>query len=170
MWFYDLCCITVTGTQLPLFFLENYPPSTNIFSWKAISAFYIYRMHWGNRRQRSNMKKKRIGVLVVRRKRKWGRLQGGCFTPLKPLELYVGEVKLGGLCCRQFFMVKCLYKNPQIQVIKERDHYWLATLLDPKYNGKKANLLPPTQVELIMHHFEKVQPSCYISWGCQNPF
>lgn len=41
-------------------------------------------MRWGNRRQRRNILKRRIGMMAMRRRKKWGRFQGGHFTPPKP--------------------------------------------------------------------------------------
>ena len=45
-----------------------------------------------------------------------------------------------------------LQKDPRIRAIKERDHYWLATLLDPRYKSKVADLILPVQREQKMKH------------------
>ena len=42
------------------------------------------------------------------------------------------------LCCMASLILQSLRKDPRIRAIKERDHYWLATLLDPHYKSKVA--------------------------------
>uniref|UniRef100_A0A8C5MP76 BED-type domain-containing protein n=1 Tax=Leptobrachium leishanense TaxID=445787 RepID=A0A8C5MP76_9ANUR len=49
------------------------------------------------------------------------------------------------LRCMGTLMMQSLLKDPRIRAIKERDHYWLATLLDPRYKGKVAELILPAQ-------------------------
>uniref|UniRef100_A0A8C5LXF4 BED-type domain-containing protein n=1 Tax=Leptobrachium leishanense TaxID=445787 RepID=A0A8C5LXF4_9ANUR len=51
------------------------------------------------------------------------------------------------LRCMGSLMMQSLLKDPRIHAIKERDHYWLATLLDPRYKGKVAELILPAQRE-----------------------
>uniref|UniRef100_A0A8C5QL81 BED-type domain-containing protein n=1 Tax=Leptobrachium leishanense TaxID=445787 RepID=A0A8C5QL81_9ANUR len=51
-------------------------------------------------------------------------------------------------------MMQSLLKDPRTRAIKERDHYWLATLLDPRYKGKVAELILPTQRE---HRMKKLK-------------
>ena len=48
------------------------------------------------------------------------------------------------LRCMASLILQSLRKDPCICGIKERDHYWLATLLDPHYKGKvEDHILPP---------------------------
>ena len=49
------------------------------------------------------------------------------------------------LRCMASLILQSLRKDPRIRAIKERDHYWLATLLDPRYKGKVADLILPVQ-------------------------
>uniref|UniRef100_A0A8C5W861 HAT C-terminal dimerisation domain-containing protein n=1 Tax=Leptobrachium leishanense TaxID=445787 RepID=A0A8C5W861_9ANUR len=58
------------------------------------------------------------------------------------------------LCCMGSLMMQSLLKDPRIRAIKERDHYWLATLLDPRYKGKVAELILPAQREHRMTKLE----------------
>uniref|UniRef100_A0A8C5QGG8 Uncharacterized protein n=1 Tax=Leptobrachium leishanense TaxID=445787 RepID=A0A8C5QGG8_9ANUR len=57
------------------------------------------------------------------------------------------------LRCMGSLMMQSLLKDPRICAIKERDHYWLATLLDPRYKGKVAELILPVQRE---HRMKKL--------------
>uniref|UniRef100_A0A8C5MBG2 Uncharacterized protein n=1 Tax=Leptobrachium leishanense TaxID=445787 RepID=A0A8C5MBG2_9ANUR len=58
------------------------------------------------------------------------------------------------LRCMGSLMMQSLLKDPRIRAIKERDHYWLATLLDPRYKGKVAELILPAQRE---HRMKKLE-------------
>lgn len=43
-------------------------------------------------------------------------------------------------------MLKCLSKDPRFWAIRERDSYWIATLLDPRYKGKMPKPFLPSQL------------------------
>uniref|UniRef100_A0A8C5LZC6 Uncharacterized protein n=1 Tax=Leptobrachium leishanense TaxID=445787 RepID=A0A8C5LZC6_9ANUR len=58
------------------------------------------------------------------------------------------------LRCMGSLIMQSLLKDPRIPAIKERDHYWLATLLDPRYKGKVAELILPAQREHRMKQLE----------------
>uniref|UniRef100_A0A8C5QEU3 HAT C-terminal dimerisation domain-containing protein n=1 Tax=Leptobrachium leishanense TaxID=445787 RepID=A0A8C5QEU3_9ANUR len=58
------------------------------------------------------------------------------------------------LRCMGSLMMQSLLKDPRIRAIKERDHYWLATLLDPRYKGKVAELILPALREHKMKKLE----------------
>uniref|UniRef100_A0A8C5QZ76 HAT C-terminal dimerisation domain-containing protein n=1 Tax=Leptobrachium leishanense TaxID=445787 RepID=A0A8C5QZ76_9ANUR len=58
------------------------------------------------------------------------------------------------LRCMGSLMMQSLLKDPRICAIKEMDHYWLATLLDPRYKGKVAELILPAQRE---HRMKKLE-------------
>uniref|UniRef100_A0A8C5LUH2 HAT C-terminal dimerisation domain-containing protein n=1 Tax=Leptobrachium leishanense TaxID=445787 RepID=A0A8C5LUH2_9ANUR len=58
------------------------------------------------------------------------------------------------LRCMGSLIMQSLLKDPSIRAIKERDHYWLATLLDPRYKGKVAELTLPAQRE---HRMKKLE-------------
>uniref|UniRef100_A0A8C5MB93 BED-type domain-containing protein n=1 Tax=Leptobrachium leishanense TaxID=445787 RepID=A0A8C5MB93_9ANUR len=58
------------------------------------------------------------------------------------------------LRCMGSLIMQSLLKDPRIRAIKERDHYWLATLLDPRYKGKIAELILPAQRE---HRMKKLE-------------
>ena len=47
------------------------------------------------------------------------------------------------LRCMASLILQILRKDPRIRGIKERDQYWLATLLDPHYKGKVADIILP---------------------------
>jgi hypothetical protein len=52
-------------------------------------------------------------------------------------------------------ILQSLRKDPRIRGIKEKDQYWLATLLDPRYKGKVADLILPSQREQRMKHLRE---------------
>uniref|UniRef100_A0A8C5Q2X1 Uncharacterized protein n=1 Tax=Leptobrachium leishanense TaxID=445787 RepID=A0A8C5Q2X1_9ANUR len=58
------------------------------------------------------------------------------------------------LRCMGSLIMQSLLKDPRIRAIKQRDHYWLATLLDPRYKGKVAELILPSQREPWMKKLE----------------
>uniref|UniRef100_A0A8C5M377 BED-type domain-containing protein n=1 Tax=Leptobrachium leishanense TaxID=445787 RepID=A0A8C5M377_9ANUR len=58
------------------------------------------------------------------------------------------------LRCMGSLILQSLLKDPKIRAIKERDHYWLAALLDPRYKGKVAELILPSQKEDRMKQLE----------------
>lgn len=79
-------------------------------------------------------------MLVVKRRRKWGRLQDQRFNLPEPWMLYKGGRRLlrvvlssvipktqspilQAISVKGSHMLKCLNKDPKIWVIKERDHY-----------------------------------------------
>ena len=51
--------------------------------------------------------------------------------------------------------LQSLRKDPRICAIKEMDLYWLATLLDPRYKSKVADLILPAQREQKMKHLRE---------------
>ncbi|XP_077321726.1 zinc finger BED domain-containing protein 6-like isoform X1 [Lithobates pipiens] len=51
-------------------------------------------------------------------------------------------------------ILQSLRKDPRICGIKEKDHYWLATLLDHRYKGKVSELILPSQREHRMKYLE----------------
>lgn len=59
------------------------------------------------------------------------------------------------LRCMASLILQSLRKDPRVLRIKERDHYWLATLLDPRYKGKVADLILPSQREQRMRHLRE---------------
>ena len=59
------------------------------------------------------------------------------------------------LICMASLILQSLWKDPRIHGIKERDQYWLATLLDPRYKGKDADLILPSQREQRMKHLRE---------------
>ena len=60
------------------------------------------------------------------------------------------------LRCMASLILQSLRKDPRIRAIKERDHYWLATLLDPRYKSKVADLILLAQREQKMKHLWEV--------------
>uniref|UniRef100_A0A803JEL1 BED-type domain-containing protein n=1 Tax=Xenopus tropicalis TaxID=8364 RepID=A0A803JEL1_XENTR len=52
------------------------------------------------------------------------------------------------------FMLSCLLKDPRIKRLKEKDLYWVATLLDPRYKHKVAEMLPTYHKSERMLHFQ----------------
>ena len=59
------------------------------------------------------------------------------------------------LRCMASLILQSLRKDPRVRGIKERDHYWLATLLDPRYKSKVAELILPSQREMKMKHLRE---------------
>lgn len=59
------------------------------------------------------------------------------------------------LRCMASLILQSLRKDPRIRGIKEKDQYWLATLLDPRYKGKVADLILPSQREQRMKHLRE---------------
>ena len=59
------------------------------------------------------------------------------------------------LRCMASLILQSLRKNPRIRAIKGMDHYWLATLLDPHYKNKVADLILPAQREQKMKHLRE---------------
>ena len=52
------------------------------------------------------------------------------------------------------FMLPCLSRDPRIKRLKENDLYWVATLLDPQYKQKVAELLPNYRKSERMQQFQ----------------
>ena len=52
------------------------------------------------------------------------------------------------------FMLSCLLRDPRIKRIKENDLYWVATLLDPRYKQKVAEMLPNYRKSERMQQFK----------------
>ena len=52
-------------------------------------------------------------------------------------------------------ILQSLRKDTRIRAIKERDHYWLATLHDPRYKSEVADLIFPAQSEQRMKHLQE---------------
>lgn len=111
----------------------------------------------GSRRYWRNMRRKMVGMLVERKRRRK-------FHPSQNPGAGSGSVRL-----LRTMLPSTTQRTwwSQLQVIcgkcsntwgmKERDTYWVALLLETWYNGKMAYLHPPTQKELKMQHFEAVQ-------------
>ena len=59
------------------------------------------------------------------------------------------------LHCMASLILQSLRKDPRICAIKERDNYWLATLLDPCYKNKVADLILPAQREQKLKHLRE---------------
>lgn len=52
------------------------------------------------------------------------------------------------------FMLSCLLKDPRIKRLKEKDLYWVATLLDPRYKHKVSEMLPTYHKSEKMRHLQ----------------
>ena len=52
-------------------------------------------------------------------------------------------------------ILQSLRKDPCIRGIKTRDYYWLATVLDPRYKSKVADLILPSQREQKIKHLRE---------------
>ena len=52
------------------------------------------------------------------------------------------------------FMLSCLLRDPRIKRMKENDLYWVATLLDPRYKQKVAEMLPNSRKSERMQQFK----------------
>ncbi|XP_068122102.1 zinc finger BED domain-containing protein 6-like [Hyperolius riggenbachi] len=55
------------------------------------------------------------------------------------------QVDKGPLFNMAAHMIRCLRQDPRIKKIKDRDDYWIATLLDPRYKEKLPEFIDPSQ-------------------------
>ncbi|VEL25005.1 unnamed protein product [Protopolystoma xenopodis] len=89
--------------------------------------------------------------------RGWEGTEQGQVEPddLLHLEGSQEEVGRGHLFYMAAHMQTCLRSDPRVCSIKDREDYWVATLLDPRYKGKVGEFLVPSQRERRMGQLRK---------------